>query len=126
MSLIKNPIAKYCVLVAGVVSLIIGAIGIFVPLLPTTPFALIAVWCFLRSSTAAHEWIYRNAFFGKALRDWELTRSIALPTKILATAMILISIFSIWLKVENALVKCFTTVFLLLVSLFILSRKGVE
>lgn len=126
MSPIKNPVARFCVFVVGVVSLIIGAIGIFVPLLPTTPFALIAVWCFLRSSASAHEWIYRNAFFGKTLRDWERTRSIALSTKLLASAMILISIFFIWLKVENDLVKYFTTLFLLLVSLFILSRKGAE
>lgn len=123
MPIAKNPIVRVGLLVLGVASVILGAIGIFLPVLPTTPFILLATWCFIRSSERAHDWLYRQPIFGEALRSWEANRAIARSNKIMAIAAILVSLFFIWLKVENDLMKYGVTLLLLSVSIFIATRN---
>ena len=76
-------------LAAGLLCLALGAVGIFVPLLPTTPFLLLAAACFSRSSRRMHAWLLANRVFGPILRDWEERRAIARRTKLLATVLML-------------------------------------
>ncbi len=92
------------------------------PVLPTTPFVLLAAWCFLKSSEKAHIWLYRQPIFGKALQDWEKNRSINRTSKVLAISMIALSVVFIWAKVDNTLIRYSVTLLLLLVSAFILTR----
>ena len=73
----------------GVLSVVLGAIGVVLPLVPTTPFLLLAAACFSRSSRRMHAWLLRNRVFGPVLRDWENGGAIARPVKILATVMML-------------------------------------
>ena len=97
--------------IAGALSLALGAIGIVVPVLPTTPFVLLAAFCFARGSPALHRWLLANRAFGPLLRDWEEHRSIERRTKIVAIAMMSISLTSsivfavdaAWLQVALAL-----------------------
>lgn len=123
MAITKNPIVRVGLLVLGVASVILGVIGIFLPVLPTTPFILLAAWCFLRSSERAHDWLYRQPLFGRALRNWESNRAISRSNKVLAIAAILTSLIFIWIKVENAGVKYGVTLLLLSVSTFIATRN---
>ncbi|SHE38528.1 hypothetical protein SAMN02745753_00188 [Marinomonas polaris DSM 16579] len=58
-------------LMLGWFSLITGIIGIFLPLLPTTPLVLLAAWCFSRSSVRFHTWLMEHKFFGPIVRDWQ-------------------------------------------------------
>ena len=58
-------------LLLGWFSLITGIIGIFLPLLPTTPLVLLAAWCFSRSSERFHSWLMNHKFFGPIVRDWQ-------------------------------------------------------
>ncbi|MGO2235212.1 DUF454 domain-containing protein [Marinomonas sp. UCMA 3892] len=58
-------------LILGWFSLITGIIGIFLPLLPTTPLVLLAAWCFSRSSERFHTWLIEHKVFGPILRDWQ-------------------------------------------------------
>ena len=89
--------------IAGMLSLALGAIGIVVPILPTTPFVLFAAFCFARASPALHRWLLANRAFGPMLRDWEEHRSIERRTKIVAIAMMSISLaLSILFAVEPA------------------------
>ncbi|MBC8328658.1 MAG: YbaN family protein [Planctomycetes bacterium] len=77
-------------LVAGLLAVALGALGIFVPLLPTTPFLLLAVWCFARSSERLHRWLRGQKHLGPILTHWELHRAVRPRVKWVATAMILL------------------------------------
>lgn len=62
-------------LLVGLISLLLGVIGIVVPLLPTVPFILLAAFCFARSSSRLHTWLMCHPWFADALRDWESKRA---------------------------------------------------
>ena len=62
----------------------IGFAGAFLPVLPTTPFMLVSLWCFSRSSPRFHNWLYNHKFFGPPLQQWSKYRVIPLPAKIVA------------------------------------------
>jgi len=57
-------------LAAGLASVGLGLAGIVLPLLPTTPFMILAAACFARSSPRLHDWLWHHRIFGPAIRDW--------------------------------------------------------
>lgn len=118
-----NLIVKYVLFLVGILSLTLGIIGIFLPLIPTTPFLLLSAWCFMKSSPTLHAWMYRQPYMGKALRDWDEERIISRPTKITALLMIALSTGLIWYKVTILALKIFVTFILCGVSIFIVTRK---
>ena len=90
--------------------MIAGVIGIVLPLLPTTPFLLLAAWCFARSSHSFHTWLVTHKYFGKFIFDWEQHRGISRKNKQRACVLIVLSFsFSIymvpllWVKLALAL-----------------------
>ena len=72
----------------GILSLIAGFIGIFLPLLPTTPFALLAAFCFSKGSDDLHDWLLETKMFGPLIKDWEKYGVIRLRVKKMSTGMI--------------------------------------
>jgi len=70
----------------------LGLAGVFLPLLPTTPFLLLAAGCFARSSPAFHDWLLTHRLLGPYIRDWERDRSIPLMAKVTAVAMMAASL----------------------------------
>jgi len=67
---LPGPIRRGVYFTVGAVSVVLGVIGILVPLWPTTCFILLAAWCFARSSKRAERWLYENRLFGRYLRDY--------------------------------------------------------
>jgi uncharacterized protein len=72
-------------LVAGAVSLGVGALGIVVPVLPTVPFLLLSAFCFGRSSPKAQRWLLGNRVFGRYLRGY--LRNEGVPWKVRVVAL---------------------------------------
>lgn len=70
----------------------LGLAGVFLPLLPTTPFLLLAAGCFARSSPAFHDWLLTHRLLGPYIRDWERDRSIPLAAKVTAVSMMAASL----------------------------------
>ncbi|MGB7389584.1 YbaN family protein [Marinomonas sp.] len=68
-------------IILGWFSLITGIIGIFLPLLPTTPLVLLAAWCFSKSSERFHTWLIEHKYFGPILRDWQSSDGIPKRTR---------------------------------------------
>ncbi len=67
---LPSPVRRAVYFGTGAVSVVMGVIGIFVPLWPTTCFLLLAGWCFARSSRRAERWLHENRLFGRYLRDY--------------------------------------------------------
>ena len=85
-----SPLVRGLLLAAGVACVALGVVGIFLPLLPTTPFMLLAAACFARSSRRFHEWLLANRTFGPLILEWEKHRSLPRRTKL--TAIVLMSL----------------------------------
>ena len=84
-------------IIAGSLSLVIGIIGIFLPILPTTPFLILASACYMRGSQRMADWMLANRWFGPTLRDFHAGRGIPVRTKIWAISMLWISLaISAW------------------------------
>lgn len=106
----------------GCISLIIGVIGVFVPVLPTTPFVLLSAWCFMRSNERFHRWLLHHPRFGPVINDWNLYGAIPASAKAMAGISVSISLAVIWWRVRFPAVKFTVTALLLAVTVFIFSR----
>ena len=82
---------KILFLLSGIVFAAVGIVGIATPLLPTTPFLLIAAACFARSSPRFHNWLITHARLGPPIEDWQKSGCIRKPAKILATILIVVN-----------------------------------
>lgn len=79
-------------IVAGTIFVALGSIGIFVPLLPTTPFLLLAAACYARGSKKFYNWLLSNRWFGQYVRNYLEGRGIPLKTKILVILLLWLTI----------------------------------
>ncbi len=123
MAVVKNQILRVLLFSLGVTSVVLGVIGVFLPLLPTTPFILLAAWAFLKSSKSAHDWLARQPVFGEALKNWERNRSISRKTKLISIGTIFVSIAWIWIVVDFVWIATSVTAFLIFISAFIWTRN---
>ena len=80
-------------LALGIASVALGTIGIFVPLLPTVPFMLLAALCFARSSPALERWLLEHRRFGPHIKDWRARGAISKEGKRAALVAFSVSAF---------------------------------
>ncbi|HEY5633148.1 MAG TPA: YbaN family protein [Burkholderiaceae bacterium] len=101
---------RVALLALGTLFLALGVIGVFTPLLPTTPFVLLAAGCYARASTRLYGWLMRSGTFGPMIREWRAHRSIRYRTKLVAiatmaatlSASILLFVRPLWLQLAVA------------------------
>ncbi len=78
-------------LLAGLLFVCVGAIGIVLPLLPTTPFLLLATYCFARSSERLNNWLLHHPRFGPLIRNWQRYGGIDTKSKQVSVGLILLT-----------------------------------
>jgi len=84
--------------IAGTVALLLGIVGIFLPVMPTTPFLLLASACYLRGSERMHRWLMNQRYLGPYIRNFQAGRGIPLRVKVIALTTMWASILvSMWL-----------------------------
>lgn len=109
----------------GFLFLAIGIVGIFVPLLPTTPFLLLTAICFERGSERFHRWLVQHRVFGPPIRDWKQHQAIRPKYKVLASAMMAGSAWFIFQNERIPLMgKAVFTASVLSVSVFLWTRNS--
>lgn len=95
----KNSIKKGLLVISGTLFLVLGIIGIFIPLLPTTPFLLLAAACYIRGSKKFYNRLIKNKWLGEYIKNYQEGRGIPLNVKIITIIIlwltIIISIFII-------------------------------
>lgn len=89
---LTTALGKGLLIAIGTLSLAIGIVGIFVPLLPTTCFLLLSAACYGRSSPRCHAWLLHNKWFGSYLRDYREGRGVPRKIKVTSLAFLWISI----------------------------------
>lgn len=84
----RKSITYYLYIICGIVSVILGALGILLPLLPTTPFLLLAIICFTRSSDKLKQWLLNHRILGKYIYNYTVHKAIPLRSKVIAICLI--------------------------------------
>ena len=98
---------KYLFIIIGSISLILGVIGIFLPLLPTTPLLLLSATLYIRSSKKLYNWLINQKYLGAYIRNFQEYHAIPLRAKIISISMVWITLIycaiivseQIWMKV---------------------------
>lgn len=115
---------KYFYLSIGILAIILGTIGIFLPILPTVPFLLLALFCFGKSSKKAYNLILNNKYFGKTLKDYKQGKGLTPLVKVKAILFLSLGIgFSIY-KMQALHFRIFLCIIWLIVCIHILMIKN--
>ena len=118
---VKNAFLRWILISCGWLAVAGGVVGIFLPLLPTVPFLLLAVACFARSSERFHRWLVEHNHLGPLLRDYLRGAGMPLRAKAIAIGMVWVSFSSstmlfardFWLKTLLIAVAVGVTLYLL-------------
>ena len=123
--MVKRAVVRAFWLSIGLVSLILGILGIFLPLLPTTPFVLLSAFCFSKSSARLHNWLLEHKLFGELIQDWEQHGVIRTKVKWFSTCsmLVLVSYPLLFLSFDFML-KLMVAISISCVLLFIWTRPS--
>ena len=103
---LRTGVARWCLIALGVLCTALGAVGAFLPVLPTTPFVLLAAACFARSSPAFHRRLLANRVIGPYLNQWQRDHTVPREAKrkayglvIVTFALSIVLVGGTWLRV---------------------------
>ena len=92
-----GPLRRRLHFVLGVVFTAIAVLGVLLPLLPTTPFLLLASYSFARSQPRLQQWLRRSPVFGRMLEDWERARGVRKRVKVIAVVVVVaVVLLALW------------------------------
>ncbi|MBS3906707.1 MAG: YbaN family protein [Syntrophaceae bacterium] len=118
----RNSLIRKVLMAAGTVFVGIGVVGIFLPVLPTTPFLLLAGACYARSSERFYNWLLNHRWFGKYIRPYREGKGIPLKGKALSISLIwLTTLFSVIFVVHSLIVRVILIVIAMGVTIYLLS-----
>ncbi len=127
----ENSFRKYLFITSGILSVILGFIGIFLPILPTTPFLLLAAYLFSKSSDKFYNWLIDNRLFGSFIKNYREGKGISRQAKFISLtslwlvlgSSIIYATQNIYLKILLILIGVAVTVHLLKIPTFINNKK---
>jgi uncharacterized membrane protein YbaN (DUF454 family) len=122
----KNKVVKALLLFVGWLSVVLGVIGIFLPVMPTTPFLLLAAACFMRSSPKFYGWLVGHPRLGKYLVYYLEGKGIPLKAKIYSIALMAISMSVTTYLVPVTAVKVLLPLVGVLVALYIVRQPTLD
>jgi uncharacterized membrane protein YbaN (DUF454 family) len=122
-----HRIQKHVLIAFGLLFVGLAVLGMFLPVLPTTPLLLLALACFARSSEKLHGWILSHGVFGPIVRNWHETRSMPRRAKISAVvSIVVVGGMSVLFFVERIELKLTVAVILLIPIGIVLSTRSTE
>ena len=122
-----RSIIKLLLIITGIVSMALGVIGVFLPVLPTTPFLLLAAACFIRSSERLYNFLIKNKYFGKYIKDYREGKGIPKKTKVFAISLLWISIgITIIFVISKIILRIMLTIVASVVTVHIVKTKTKE
>ena len=117
-----SPAVRAVLVALGTLFAALGIIGVILPLVPTTPFILLAAACFARSSRRLHEWLRTSRWFGPTLCAWEEDRTIPRHSKSIALVLVAVAFTSSCVFfIEGTLYRTLVALVGLAVFVFLLS-----
>ena len=122
----RNPAIRYALLAIGWLSVALGVIGIFLPVLPTTPFLLLAAACFMRSSKRFYLWLVNHRQLGPWIVDYLEGQGIPLKGKIYSIGLMWLSIGLSCYLVPLFWARAFMLTSAVLVTVYILRQKTLK
>jgi uncharacterized membrane protein YbaN (DUF454 family) len=123
---LKESLKKYLLIGLGSLSLALGAVGVAIPVLPTTPFLLIALFCYLRSSHRLYDWLIHHRLFGRYLYNYVTYRAVPRNTKIGAMIILWFGLITSMILVDKLFVRLILLAVGIVVSIHILLLKTLE
>jgi len=124
---ISNRLIRWVLIIAGTFFVGLGVLGIFLPLLPTTPFLLLAAACYVRSSKRFYNWILNNKWFGNYVKNYQEKKGVPLKVKILSVSLLWITIiFSAVFIVHILFVRIILILIAIGVTIHILSIRTLK
>lgn len=120
-------ISKSFLIILGWLFVSLGVIGIFLPLMPTTIFFILAAWCFSKSSDRFYNWLINHPRFGKLVRDYYEKRGMPTRSKIIAITMMIttISLSAIFFT-QNIIVRIILFFLACGISIYIISLNSIK
>ncbi len=117
---------RYLILLGGAVSVFLGVLGIILPLLPTTPFLLLAAFLFSRSSKKFHKWLLGNKVLGRYLYNYSERKGITMRDKVISLSTLWIGITISFIKVDIIYARVFLIIVLLSVTSHLIRIKTLK
>ncbi|MBM4206254.1 MAG: DUF454 domain-containing protein [Gammaproteobacteria bacterium] len=114
---------RYLLIGAGSLALVLGLVGIVLPLLPTTPFLLLAALCFTNSSPRLHAWLLNHRSFGPPIKAWRQHRAISRRAKWMGSLSMLLVLLVGWLAGFSQNILLLQALALAGVSIFLWTRN---
>jgi len=122
--IISNIFFRYLLIIAGTISLVFGVIGIFLPVLPTTPLLLLAAACYARSSQRFYNFLMNNKWFGTYIRNYSEGRGVPLKIKIFTITLLWLTILtSIYFIINNLWIGLLLVIIAIGVTFHIITIK---
>lgn len=112
MSKVNNRFNKFLLITAGVISVFLAFLGIFLPILPTTPFLLLAAFLFSKSSDKFYYWLINNKLFGSFIKNYREGKGVSRQAKF-------ISLTSLWLVMGSTIIYAIHIIYIKILLLLI-------